>query len=563
MYLAKIPNRKSKPTYLLRESYRENGKVKTRTRGNVTGLPDDMLDAIRDILTGKKMVPVDSAIETVSTLPAGHVRAVLGTMKKLGIKKLLSSRPSRERDLVMGMMAQRILHPGSKLSAVNTWDASTLAGELGIEDATVEELYRALDWLFERQERIEKALARRHLKDGGFALYDMSNSLHAGNACPLARIGKDKEGRHGVRLVSYGLLTDIKGRPISINVYRGDTADPSTVIEQAEKLRDRFGLDKVVLVGDRGMLTNTKIEVLKKYPGIGWISALKSVQIRKLVSVEALQLSLFDQQNLAEIESADYPGEKLVACYNPLLAEDRSRTREEMLKVCQDGLKRIVREIGRRTKTPLKASEIGRKVSRVIDRYRMAKHFHIKIEDNLLQWSLNKESIEKEAALDGIYIIRTSETGMSSPDIVRSYKKLSRVEQAFRSIKGVNDKVRPIFHRAENRVRAHFFLCMLAYYVQWHMKQALSPMLFSDDEIAEAKDTADPVAKAQPSESAKNKKARKRTEDDVPICSFDTLMTILASMAQVKQRIPKTEIVFEQYPIPTPIQKKAFKLLGV
>jgi len=563
MYLAKIPNRKSKPTYLLRESYRENGKVKTRTRGNVTGLPDDMLDAIRDILTGKKMVPVDSAIETVSTLPAGHVRAVLGTMKKLGIKKLLSSRPSRERDLVMGMMAQRILHPGSKLSAVNTWDASTLAGELGIEDATVEELYRALDWLFERQERIEKALAKRHLKDGGFALYDMSNSLHAGNACPLARIGKDKEGRHGVRLVSYGLLTDIKGRPISINVYRGDTADPSTVIEQAEKLRDRFGLDKVVLVGDRGMLTNTKIEVLKKYPGIGWISALKSVQIRKLVSVEALQLSLFDQQNLAEIESADYPGEKLVACYNPLLAEDRSRTREEMLKVCQDGLKRIVREIGRRTKTPLKASEIGRKVSRVIDRYRMAKHFHIKIEDNLLQWSLNKESIEKEAALDGIYIIRTSETGMSSPDIVRSYKKLSRVEQAFRSIKGVNDKVRPIFHRAENRVRAHFFLCMLAYYVQWHMKQALSPMLFSDDEIAEAKDTADPVAKAQPSESAKNKKARKRTEDDVPICSFDTLMTILASMAQVKQRIPKTEIVFEQYPIPTPIQKKAFKLLGV
>ena len=563
MYLAKIPNRKSKPTYLLRESYRENGKVKTRTRGNVTGLPDDMLDAIRDILTGKKMVPVDSAIETVSTLPAGHVRAVLGTMKKLGIKKLLSSRPSRERDLVMGMMAQRILHPGSKLSAVNMWNASTLAGELGIEDATVEELYRALDWLFERQERIEKALAKRHLKDGGFALYDMSNSMYTGNACSLARIGKDKEGRHGVRLVSYGLLTDIKGRPISINVYRGDTADPSTVIEQAEKLRDRFGLDKVVLVGDRGMLTNTKIEVLKKYPGIGWISALKSVQIRKLVSVEALQLSLFDQQNLAEIESADYPGEKLVACYNPLLAEDRSRTREEMLKVCQDGLKRIVREIGRRTKTPLKASEIGRKVSRVIDRYRMAKHFHIKIEDNLLQWSLNKESIEKEAALDGIYIIRTSETGMSSPDIVRSYKKLSRVEQAFRSIKGVNDKVRPIFHRAENRVRAHFFLCMLAYYVQWHMKQALSPMLFSDDEIAEAKDTADPVAKAQPSESAKNKKARKRTEDDVPICSFDTLMTILASMAQVKQRIPKTEIVFEQYPIPTPIQKKAFKLLGV
>ena len=563
MYLAKIPNRNSKPAYLLRESYREDGKVKTRTRGNVTGLPEDMLDAIKDILAGKKMVPVDAAIETVSTLPAGHVRAVLGTMKKLGIKKLLSGRPCRERDLVMGMMAQRIIHPGSKLAAVNTWNASTLSQELGIEDAGVDELYGALDWLFERQERIEKTLAKRHLKEGGFALYDMSNSLYTGNACPLAKRGKDKEGRHGVKIISYGLLTDIKGRPVAMNLYPGNTADPTTVIDQAEKLRGRFGLDRVVLVGDRGMLTSTKIKALSEYPGIGWVSALKSVQIRKLVTGGVLQLSLFDQQNLAEIKSPDYPGEKLVACYNPLLAQDRDRTRQEILKVCQDGLKRIVKEVERRTKKPLTASEIGRKVGRVLDHYRMAKHFHIRIEDNLLEWSLNKESIGKEAALDGIYVIRSSETGMSSPDIVRSYKKLSRVEQAFRSIKGINDKVRPIYHRTENRVRAHFFLCMLAYYVQWHMKQALSPMLFSDDELPDSKDTADPVDKAEPSESAKKKKARKQTDDDIPLCSFDTLMTMLSAMAQVRHKVPGTQIVFEQYPIPTPIQEKAFKLLSV
>ena len=547
----------------MRESYREDGKVKTRTRGNVTGLPEDMLDAIKDILAGKKMVPVDAAIETVSTLPAGHVRAVLGTMKKLGIKKLLSGRPCRERDLVMGMMAQRIIHPGSKLAAVNTWNASTLSQELGIEDAGVDELYGALDWLFERQERIEKTLAKRHLKEGGFALYDMSNSLYTGNACPLAKRGKDKEGRHGVKIISYGLLTDIKGRPVAMNLYPGNTADPTTVIDQAEKLRGRFGLDRVVLVGDRGMLTSTKIKALSEYPGIGWVSALKSVQIRKLVTGGVLQLSLFDQQNLAEIKSPDYPGEKLVACYNPLLAQDRDRTRQEILKVCQDGLKRIVKEVERRTKKPLTASEIGRKVGRVLDHYRMAKHFHIRIEDNLLEWSLNKESIGKEAALDGIYVIRSSETGMSSPDIVRSYKKLSRVEQAFRSIKGINDKVRPIYHRTENRVRAHFFLCMLAYYVQWHMKQALSPMLFSDDELPDSKDTADPVDKAEPSESAKKKKARKQTDDHIPLCSFDTLMTMLSAMAQVRHKVPGTQIVFEQYPIPTPIQEKAFNLLGV
>ncbi len=565
MYVTIVPNRNSKPASLLRESYRDGGKVKNRTLANLSHLAPDVIDVIKRALAGEKMVSAEDAVQTEKTTPAGHVRAVLGTMKKLGIADLLSVRRCRERDLALGMIAERVLHPTSKLGTVRLWKSSTLAGELGVEDAKPEELYGALDWLLGRQARIEGKLAERHLSEGGLALYDTSNSLYEGRNCPLAQLGHDKDGRRGVTVIGYGVMTDREGRPVAIEVYPGNTGDPSTVPDQVIKLRARFGLDHVVLVGDRGMLTSAKIEYVKKHPGLGWISALRSGAIRDLVDGGALQLSLFDEVNLAEIQSPDFPGERLVACFNPLLADERKRKRGELLEATEKLLGKLAAEVAGRTKKPLAAGDIGQKVGRVLYRHKMAKHFDVQIADGTLTWTRDEESIRREAELDGIYVIRTSEPAerLSAEDTVRSYKRLAQVEQAFRCMKGIDLRARPVFLRDEDHVRAHFFLCMLAYYVEWHMRRALAPILFQDEDVAVDRATRDAVAKPEPSPYVKAKKKSKQTPEGLPVHSFSTLLADLATQAHVTYRVGNADTTFDQDSKPSPLHQRAYDLLGV
>jgi hypothetical protein len=565
MYVTIVPNRNSKPASLLRESYREDGKVKNRTLANLSHLAPDVIDVIKRALAGEKMVSAEQAVQTARTTPAGHVRAVVGMMRKLGIPDLLSVRKGRERDLVLGMIAERLLHPASKLGTTRLWKSSTLAEELGVEDAKPEELYGALDWLLGRQMRIEGKLAERHLSEGGLALYDTSNSLYVGTKCSLAHLGHDKDGRRGATIIGYGVMTDLEGRPVAMEVYPGNTSDPATVPDQVIKLRMRFGLENVVLVGDRGMLTSAKIDYVKQYRGIGWISALRTEGIRKLVDGEALQLSLFDQMNLAEIHSPDFPGERLVACFNPLLADERKRKRGELLDATEKLLAKVAAEVAGRTKKPLTAAEIGQKVGRVMYRHKMAKHFHVDIGDGTLTWSRDDGSIQREAELDGIYVIRTSEPAerLSAEDTVRSYKRLAQVEQAFRCMKGIDLRVRPVYLRDEDHVRAHFFLCMLAYYVEWHMRRALAPILFQDETVVEDRQTRDAVAKPEPSPSVKAKKRSKQTPEGLPVHSFSTLLNDLATLARVTYRVGNAETTFDQLSTPSPLHQRAFDLLGV
>jgi len=565
MYVAIVPNRNSKPAVLLRESYREDGKVKNRTVANLSHLPPEMIEMLKLVFAGKKVIPAEQAGQAISTLPCGHVRVVLGMMKKLGIPELLASRDSRQRNLVLGMIAERVLSPTSKLGTVRSWTSSTLGAELGIEDADADDLYEALDWLLSSQPRIEKKLAGRHLSEGGLALYDTSNSMYEGHTCPLAQIGHDKDGRRGASIIGYGLLTDREGRPVAMEVYPGNVADPVTVTEQIIKVRARFGLEHVVLVGDRGMLTSARISSFKESSGLGWVTALRTGDIRKLVNSGVLQLSLFDQINLAEIESPDFPGERLVACFNPLLADERRRKRNELLDATENQLARLSLEVARRTQTPMTAGEIGMKVGAILPRYKMAKHFNTQIADGTFTWSRKEESIRQEEGLDGIYIIRTSEPSdrISAADVVRTYKLLAQVEQAFRCMKGIDIRVRPIFHRTEDHVRAHFFLCMLAYYVEWHMRRALAPLLFQDEAVPVDRQVRDPVAKPETSTSAKAKKSRKMTPDGLPVHSFQTLLGHLATMTRITMRIGDTDATYDQYSQPTPVQQKAFELLGL
>ncbi len=551
--------------HLLRRTFREGKKVRHETVANLSALPPEVIEVIRMALSGRKMVPADGAFEPLKSLPTGHVRAVLGVMKNLGIAELLSSRRSRERDLVMGMIAERVLYPASKLGTVRLWQTSTLARDLGVEDARVEELYEALEWLLARQGQVEKKLAARHLKEGGLALYDMSNCHYEGQKCPLARAGKDKGGRHGVSVIAFGVLADPEGRPVAVGVYPGNTGDPSTVADQVVKIRARFGLKDVVLVGDRGMLTKAKIESLKAHPGIGWISALRSQEIRALVDRGVLQMSLFDETNLAEITSAAFPGERLVACYNPYLAEERRRTRKELLEATERELSRVAREVARRTKKPMTDAEIGEKVGRVVHRYKVAKHFEVTVRPGSLTWKRKEETIRREAELDGIYVLRTSEPKeqCSAEDTVRSYKRLGQVEQAFRCLKGMDLQVRPVFLRVEDHVRAHFLLCLLAYYVEWHMRRALAPLLFEDEAVPLERSRRDPVAKPEPSPSVKAKKKSRKTPDGLDVQSFDTLLACLATQARVTTRVVGTGVTFEQVTPPTPLQRRAFDLLGL
>ena len=554
-------------SHFLRRSFRVGARVLHETLGNLSHLPAHLIDIIRRCLAGEKFLPASDAFLVQRNLPHGHVQAVLGTMRRLGLDSLLASKPCAQRDLVMAMIAERLLYPCSKLATTRLWHTTTLAEELSVAEATEDDLYQAMDWLLERQPRIEKKLAARHLSEDCLVLYDVSSSYYEGHTCPLARYGHDRDGKKGLPIIVYGVMTDGEGRPIAVEVYPGNTGDSTTVADQVEKLRDRFQLSRVVLVGDRGMLTQPQIDKMKIHPGLGWITALTSVAIRGLLETGALQLSLLDETNLAEITSPDYPGERLMVCHNPLLEEERGRKRRELLQATEQALTKVGKQVERRKKKPLKEAEIALKVGKVLGRYKMGKHFLYIIGEGKFQWSRREQTIEQEAKLDGIYVIRTSESEerLSAADTVRSYKSLAQVERAFRTLKGMDLRIRPIHHRTEDHVRAHIFLCMLAFYVEWHMRQALAPLLFEDEELAQNRTRRDPVAPAQASDSAKTKKADRVTPDGFPVHSFDTLLRELATRCRNTCRIPSdpSGTTFQQLTEATPLQAGAFQLLGL
>jgi len=575
MYIEKVPNRNSPPTFLLREGWREGKKIRKRTLANITHWSQQKIDALAMLLKDHTMVPAEEKELIERSLPHGHVEAVLGTIRKTGLEKVISSKRCKERDLVVAMIAERLIQPCSKLATTRLWHSTTLASELGVQDADVGDLYDALDWLLERQKKIENKLAKFHLRDGAQVLYDISSSYYEGHTCVLAHYGNDRD-KKGQPVIVYGLLTDKDGRPISIDVYRGNTSDPTTVPDQVDKLRKRFGLSRVVLVGDRGMLTQTQIDKLKEHSQLGWISALRSDSIRKLVEEGVVERSLFDEENLAEITSHDFPGERLVVCFNPFLKDKRCQKRKELLSATEKDLDKIGREVSRRTRKPLTESEIGVKVGRILGRYKMAKHFRLTIEDDRFEWVRDKESIACEEALDGIYIIRTSEPAkrLSAEETVRSYKNLSRVERAFRTMKGIDLLIRPIRHRTEDHVRAHIFLCMLSYYVEWEMRHALASLLFDDEDLQNRDLMRNPVVPVQPSQSARQKKRTLKTTEGLPVHSFDTLIMELGTRCKNFCRVPvsreigkgtkeELNIRYEKLTEPTPLQTKVFQLLGL
>lgn len=568
MYIETVPNRSSPPAILLRQGWREGKKTRKRTLANISHWPKHKIETLRRLLRDELLVSPDDLFRTERTLPHGHVEAILGTIRKLGLESLVSSKRCRERDLVVAMIAERLIHPCSKLATTRHWHSTTLAEELSVQDADEDDLYEAMDWLLQRKQRIEKKLAKRHLSEGCLVLYDVSSSYYWGRTCPLARFGHDRDGKKGLPIIVYGVLTDAEGRPVAIEVYPGNTADPTTLPDQADKIRNQFGLARVVVVGDRGMLTQPQLDKIKQHPEMGWITALTSVAVRGLLEKGAIQLSLFDDKNLAEISSPDYPDERLMVCYNPLLDEERSRKRRELLDATDRGMAKIAKEVARRTKKPLKESEIAIKAGKVFGRYKVGKHYNYTIENGTFRWARNQESIEQEAKLDGIYVIRTSESNqrLSAEDTVRSYKSLSQVERAFRCLKGVFDVlVRPIRHRTEDRVPAHFFLCLLTYYVEWHMRRALAPILFEDEEVVEDRKRRDPILPAKPSESAKRKKAVHKTADGLAVHSFETLMAELATRCRVTYRLKSKDLdlTFKQVPDLTPIQTRTHELLGL
>ncbi|MEN6401055.1 MAG: IS1634 family transposase [Armatimonadia bacterium] len=554
-------------SHLLRRTFRVGAQVQHETLGNISHLPPDLIDQIRRSLAGEKFLPASQAFLVERNLPHGHVQAVLGAMHRLGLPSLLASKPSRPRDLALAMIAERLLHPCSKLATTRLWHTTTLAEELHVADATEDDLYQAMDWLLAQQARVEKKLAARHLRDGALVLYDVSSSYYEGHTCPLARLGHNRDGKKGLPIIVYGLLTDSAGRPVAVDVYPGNTGDPTTVPDQVEKLRQRFGLSRVVLVGDRGMLTEAQIGKLKQHPGLGWISALRGPAIGELVESGSLQLSLFDEMNLAEIRSPAYPGERLVACFNPLLADERRRKRVELIEATEKDLGKIAAQVKRRTRTPLDEAEIALKAGRVWNRYKVAKHFSLTIADGVFGWTRREESIRRESQLDGVYVVRTSEPKhrCSASDAVRRYKSLAQVERAFRSLKGMDVRIRPIHHHTEDHVRAHILLCMLAFYVEWHMRRELAPLLFQDEELSQDRTRRDPVASAQCSASAQAKKMARVTADGFPVHSFETLLRELATRCRNTCRIPaeSSGATFQQLTQPTPLQARAFQLLGL
>ena len=625
MYVATVPNRNSPPAILLREGYREGGKVKNRTLANLSKLPSEAIEAIKRILKGEHLVSTDELFEiTKDGSPThGNVEAVMIAMRCLRFAGIINSRPSRQRDLVVAMVAARILKPQSKLATSRSWSSTTLSDMLGIGKADEDELYDAMDWLIERQDNIEKKLAARHFKEGDLALYDLTSSYFEGVTCPLAALGYNRDGKKGKLQVNYGLLANDQGIPVAVSVFKGNSGDPKTLLPQVDKLREHFGIKQFVLVGDRGMITQKQVDALREFEGVDWLTALRPGAIRKLVEAGAIQMGLFDERNIFELEHPDWPGERLIACRNPELAARRRAKREALLEATATELDKVRQMVGRGrlygketigdrvdkvldqykvgkhymvevrdggfdyqideealaaevskgagAGTALAAKrleryrrhiesiadkldkirkrteqgrlhgqdDIGVRVGKVVNKYKVSKHFVLHIEDDSFNFEVNQEKVDAEAALDGIYVVRTSvaKKTMDADQAVRSYKQLANVERAFRCLKSVDLMVRPIRHRIEDRVRAHIFLCMLAYYVQWHMIEAWRPLLFADED-QEAKASRDPVAPAKRSKAALRKVHRRRLNDDSVVHSFRTLLDHLGEIVRNTCRLP-------------------------
>jgi transposase len=560
-------------THLLRRTYREDGKVKHQTLGNLSHLPPDLIDVIRRrLLGGQPLLASDGHFEILRSLPHGHVAAVLGTIRNIGFEEILGTRPCRERTLVVAMVVARILDARSKLATARSIAEETAASSLGLEldilNTDEDELYRAMDWLLGRQVLIENKLAALHLEDGSLILYDVSSSFYTGTHCTLAAFGHPRDGKNGYPQIVYGLLCNAAGCPIAVEVFKGNTGDPKTLASQIEKVRKRFRIKRVIFVGDRGMITAKRIdEEFRGVEGLDWITALRADSIKKLAKQKIIQLSIFDERDLAEVTSPDYPGERLVVCRNPLLAEERARKREELLQATEKMLSKIAAAT-QRPKRPLRGKEaIGLRVGKEINHYKVGKHFRVKIGEESFSFQRKEKNIADEAALDGLYVIRTSvvEETLDADSTVRAYKGLSKVERAFRCLKTVDLKVRPIYHWLADRVRAHVFLCMLAYYVEWHMRQKLESVLFDDEdkELAETMRSSI-VAPAERSPSAQSKDLTKRNEEGLPVHSFRSLLADLGTLAKNRIRIAGNEQgEFYMLTRPTQLQVRVFELLGL
>ena len=563
MHIDGVPNRSSRPTYLLRESYREGKKVRKRTIANLSTLSDEQIEAIRAVLAGHTVRPVEELWQTTRSRAHGAVQAVRVAMQRLGFESLIASRSGPERDAVCAMVAARILAPHTKLATTRWWHTTTLAEEYGVADRDETDLYAAMDWLLERQKPIEKKLAARHLSEGALALYDLSSSYFEGNSCPLAKIGYSRDGKRNTPQVNYGLLTTRAGCPVAISVYEGNTADASTLMPQVDQLRKQFGLERLVLVGDRGMISHKAIGELRNLDGLAWITALKSSQIRALVQGGDLQLGLFDERNLFEFSHPDFPSERLVACRNAELGRLRAHKREALLAATEEELKKVQTRIENGSLAG--RDKIGVRVGKVVNKYKVGKHFALSIEESGFTFERLDQQIAAEAALDGLYVIRTSvpKKQMSSADAVRSYKALAEVERAFRAMKTIDLHIRPIHHRLENRVRAHIFLCMLAYYVEWHMREAWRELMFADEDL-ERKKHRDPVAPAERSEAALEKAATRKLNDGSPVHSFRTLLEDLSTIVRntCEACVGNTGgSTFQMTTLPNPAQQLALNLL--
>jgi len=572
MYIESIPNRKSPPCILLREDHREGKKVVKKTLANLTKWPKHVVEGLRVLVKGGTVAELEGSFTITRSLPHGHVAVVLATLKRLGLHQLIASRSSSKRDRIVAMIAARIIDPQSKLATVRGFRQETLFSSLAEEcrlgSLDEDDLYEAMDWLVDHQGRIENKLAARHLQQGTFVLYDLTSTWYEGRTCPLAKLGHPRDKKKGKLQIEFGLLCDIQGRPVAVEVFEGNTGDPATVANQIQKIRQRFKLERVVIVGDRGMLTDARIrEEFKGVEGLDWISALRGPAIKKLLENKHFTMSLFDDRDLAEITSPDYPGERLMVCRNPLLAEDRRRTREELLKATEKVLEPIAKATRRKRKPLRGKKDIALRAGKVINKYKVGKHFKLTITYANFKYERKEERIKAEAALDGFYVVRTSVTAecITPENAVATYKRLSVVERAFRCMKTVDMKVRPIFHRLEKRVRAHIFLCVLAYYVEWEMRRLLAPILFDDEdhELAEQQRSS-VVAPAQRSEKARRKAASKRTDDGMPVHSFRTLLKDLATITknQIQPNIPDAP-TFAKVAQPTRTQKKALDLLSV
>jgi hypothetical protein len=573
MYVALVPNRNSPPAYLLREGYREDGKVKSRTLANLSHWPLGKIERLRRVLRDEVLSGAAEGLTMLRSLPHGHVAAVLGIARKIGLDRLLAAgqAPARLAALVLAMILARVIDPASKLATARQLDAATATSSLGsllaLGTVSEQELYAALDWLLSQQSRIESRLAQRHLNQGTLVLYDVSSTWFEGRTCPLARRGYSRDGKRDKLQIIFGLLCASDGCPVAVEVFEGNTGDPSTLAAQVAKLKHRFHLDHVVLVGDRGMITEARVETVLKPAGLDWITALRAPTIRTLLDQGAFQLSLFDERDLAEVTSTDFPDERLVVCRNPWLAAERARKRLDLLAATEADLRKVARAVARKTKPVRGADKIGLAAGAVLNRHKVAKHFILTITDDRFGFERNTEAIEAEGRLDGFYVIRTNldQTTLATSDVVRVYKSLSQAERAFRSIKTVDLEIRPIHHRLSDRVRAHVLLCMLAYYLEWHMRQALAPILFDDHQRAEAAAARSSiVAPAQRSKAARRKAATKRTADGLPVHSFQSLLAELATFTRNTMAMAAApHDTFLLYPQQTPTQLRAFELLAV